>query len=256
MFDALLHGRIDTKGVRFELNMCDIEQLNAIALNETTDICKLSYAVYPLVSDRYQILSAGSALGRGNGPLVVSRRKIWPDELKDAVVGIPGAHTTANLLLKIAFPEIVNKKEYLFSDISTAINDGEIDAGVLIHEERFSYRDKGLQLVADLGACWEQLTSLPIPLGAIVINRSLESQTKELLNGLIAESIRFGFRHPELSYPFVKSHARELSDQTIENHIRMFVNEFSVDIGQEGKQAVKALFDKSGEHISQDSIFI
>ncbi len=151
MFDAMLHRRIDTEGLDFDLTMADIEQLNAAALAGEPDITKLSYASFPLVADRYRILGSGSALGRGNGPLLVSRHKLYPDELRDARIAIPGEHTTANRLLSLFFPEASDKRVYLFSDIADAVLSDECDAGVLIHEGRFTYRGKGLRLVADSG---------------------------------------------------------------------------------------------------------
>lgn len=151
MFDAMLHRRIDTEGLDFDLTMADIEQLNAAALAGEPDVTKLSYASFPLVADRYRILGSGSALGRGNGPLLVSRHKLYPDELRDARIAIPGEHTTANRLLSLFFPEASDKRVYLFSDIADAVLSDECDAGVLIHEGRFTYRGKGLRLVADLG---------------------------------------------------------------------------------------------------------
>ena len=158
MFDAMLHRRIDTEGLDFDLTMADIEQLNAAALAGEPDITKLSYASFPLVADRYRILGSGSALGRGNGPLLVSRHKLYPDELRDARIAIPGEHTTANRLLSLFFPEASDKRVYLFSDIADAVLSDECDAGVLIHEGRFTYRGKGLRLVADLGEEWEKRT--------------------------------------------------------------------------------------------------
>ena len=156
MFEAMLHGRIDTEGLVFDLHLADIEQLNGAALSGEPDISKLSYAAVPQISDRYKILNSGSALGRGNGPLLVSRYKIYPDELHDARVAIPGEHTTANLLLNKIYPSVKDRRAYLFSDIAEAVMTGECDAGVLIHEGRFVYRKIGLQLVADLGVEWEK----------------------------------------------------------------------------------------------------
>lgn len=241
MFDALVNRKIDTKGLDFEVYMADIEDLNSLALREDVDVSKLSYATYPLLKNRYKILTAGSALGYGSGPLLVSKHKIYPDELSGISVAVPGQNTTANQLLNISFPEIKDKKFYLFSDISEVILSGEVDAGVLIHEERFTYRDKGLQLVADLGECWERLTSLPIPLGAIVINRSLDPEICQQINSLLVDSIKYAFANPLSSREFVRSHARELSSETINRHIEMFVNDFSLDIGKEGRLAVERL---------------
>lgn len=238
MFDALVNRKIDCKGLQFEVHMADIEELNSIAMTQNVDVSKLSYATYPLIKENYKILTAGSALGYGSGPLLVSKHKVFKEELSDVTVAIPGEHTTANRLLEIAFPEIQRKKQYLFSDISEAILDGEVEAGVLIHEERFTYASKGLQLVADLGKEWENRFHLPIALGAIVVNRSLEPKVQHLINTLLEESIRYAFANPLSSREFVKKHARELSDETIDKHIKMFVNDYSLNIGAEGREAV------------------
>lgn len=241
MFDALVNKKIDTKGVEFEVYMADIEDLNSIAMSEDVDVSKLSYATYPLLKDRFKILRAGSALGFGSGPLLVSRKKIYADEMGDVRVAVPGEHTTANRLLDIAFESVKEKRYYLFSDISEAVLSGEVDAGVLIHEERFTYQNRGLQLVTDLGEEWEQRFKLPIPLGAIVVNRSLDDDLQRLINSLLIDSIRYAFNNPLSSREYVKAYARELSDDTIEKHIKMFVNDFSLDIGYQGEAAVEKL---------------
>ena len=241
MFDALVNGKIDCEGINFDVHMDDIEDLNSIAINSDPDITKLSYATYPLIRDRYQIMSSGSALGYNSGPLLVSKKKIYKDELGDVKIGIPGEHTTANLLLDIAFPDAKNKRGYLFSDISHAIMDNEIDAGILIHEERFTYEKKGLLLVADLGAEWDCKFHLPIPLGAIVVRRDIEKDLQLKLNSLLKKSIEYAFANPLSSREYVKKHARELSDDTIEQHINMFVNKYSLDIADDGRNAVNRL---------------
>lgn len=241
MFDALVNGKIDCKGFQFEVHMADIEELNSITMTQEVDVSKLSYATYPLIKENYKILTAGSALGYGSGPLLVSKYKIFKEELSDVTVAIPGEHTTANRLLEIAFPEIQRKKQYLFSDISEAILEGEVDAGVLIHEERFTYESKGLQLVTDLGEEWENRFHLPIALGAIVVNRSLEPEVQQSINTLLKESICYAFANPLSSREFVKKHARELSDEIIEKHIKMFVNDYSLDIGTTGREAIVRL---------------
>lgn len=246
MFDALIHKKIDTLGYEFELTMADIEQLNSYAIKNLVNITKLSYALYPTISDNYQILKSGSAIGRGNGPLLVSRRKIYPDELHDAVVAIPGEMTTANFLLSKVFPKVKEKKAYLFSDVATAILDSEVDCGVLIHEQRFRYKEMGLQLVADLGEEWEKLTGKMIPLGAIVIQRELPSKVKKDIEQLIRKSVQFAFDNPKSSYNFVKNNAKELDDETIGKHIEMFVNNYSIDLTDIGVASVEELFSSAG----------
>lgn len=246
MFDALIHKKIDTLGYEFELNMCDIEQLNKCALSGEVNLTKLSYSNYPTISENYQILHSGSAIGRGNGPLLVSRRKIYLDELHDTVIGIPGKLTTANFLLDRAFPQIKEKREYLFSDIANAIMDSEIDCGILIHEQRFTYAENGLRLIIDLGAEWERLTGKMIPLGAIVVQRKLPIDVKKDLELLVRRSVEYALSNPNSSYNFVKKNAVELDDDTILKHINMFVNEYSIDLTQEGIDSIEELFNSAG----------
>ncbi len=245
MFDALLHGRIDTEGLTFEPYLADIEELNALALAGIPDITKCSYAVVPQIAARYQVLNSGSALGHGNGPLLVARMPLEKSELSGITVAIPGERTTANLLLKNLFPEITAKREMLFSDIIPAVASGAVDAGVLIHEGRFVYREKGLSLVADLGLEWEARHGLPLPLGAIAVRSSLPDAVKRTLDRLVAGSVRYALAHPEASRDFIKKHARELDEEVIRSHIDLFVNDFSVDLGNEGRTAVERLAGKT-----------
>lgn len=249
MFDAAVHGRIDTEGLSFELNLADIEQLNSAAIKGEADITKLSYAVYPLIKTNYKILNSGSALGRGNGPLLVSRHKIYTDELSDAHVAIPGLHTTANLLLERLFPSIKSKQAYLFSDVAEAVMEGECDAGVLIHEGRFTYREKGLRLVADLGVEWEKQTSMPLPLGAIAVSNRLDPETQKKVERVVRRSVEYALANPAVSAPFVKQYAQELSADVTARHIELFVNDFSVDLGEEGRKAVMKLLGTDSKEI-------
>lgn len=247
MFDAMIHRRIDTEGLEFDLTMADIEQLNAAAIAGEADLSKLSYASVPLLGGRYRILRSGSALGRGNGPLLVSRHKIYPDELRDARVAIPGEHTTANRLLSLIYPEAADKRVYLFSDIADCVMSGECDAGVLIHEGRFTYREKGLRLVADLGLEWEKKTALPLPLGAIVASARLGPEVIRTADRVLRRSVEYAFAHPEASAAFVRSHAQEMSEDVTRSHIELFVNRHSIDLGDEGRRAVLRLLELKDE---------
>lgn len=251
MFDALIHKRIDTEGLDLELKMSDIENLNGDAIKSIPHISKISYAVYPLIADRYTILNSGSALGRGNGPLLVSRRAIYPDEMHDATVAVPGMHTTANLLMERLFPDVRRKKPYLFSDITEAVMSGECDAGVLIHEGRFVYEKHGLRLIADLGVEWEKETGLPLPLGAIAVSNEIDDYTKIKIDRVIRRSIEYAMANPKDSFPFVKTNARELDDDVIAEHIDLFVNDYSINLGDEGRKAVRELLG-----ISEKTIFV
>lgn len=257
MFDALINSKIDLRGYKFDCVFEDIDTLNKNIKESRSDISKISYAAYPAISEQYNILSSGSALGRGNAPLLVSRKKIYPDEVAHCKIAIPGYDTTAALLLKFAFGEVKELKQYLFSDIAEAILSDEVDAGVLIHEERFVYKEKSLRLVADLSDCWNEKTNLPIPLGAIVVNKSLDIKIQQDINSLLRESIEFAFDNMQSSWQFVKQHARYMEDDVIEQHINMFVNKFSLEIGDEGERAVLTLLKTTAVQREFDkSIFI
>ena len=245
MFDALLHRRIDTEGVEFEPRLADIEELNRLALSGEADITKCSYAVVPQIIDEYQILNSGSALGRGNGPLLVSKRPLDRNGLSGLTVAIPGERTTANLLLKSLFPEMQDKREMLFSEVIPAVVAGKADAGVLIHEGRFVYREKGLSLVADLGMEWETRYGLPLPLGAIAVRRSLPEELKRKMDRLLSRSVGYAFENPDESRAFIKRYAKELDDDVIRSHIDLFVNSYSLDLGEEGRKAVARLIGDS-----------
>jgi len=244
MFWAMLHRQVDTCGMTFSVAMRDIEQLNRAATEQEFDVVKISYAHYPKVSQAYQLLSAGSALGFGNGPLLVSRRKIYPDEVPHLRIAVPGVHTTANLLLTMAYPTATNKKEYLFSDIEEVVLSDEADAGLLIHETRFTYTQKGLRKIMDMGEYWENETGLPLPLGGIAVRRDLPEKTKHQLNASLRESVHYALQNPNATDEFVVLHAKEMSLDVCRKHINLYVNEFSVDLGEKGKQAIHTLFNK------------
>ncbi len=243
VFDALVHHKIDTEGLTFDLHLADVEELNKLAMEASVDITKLSYHAYAYVAKNYLILSSGSALGRGNGPLFVSKKKIYPDEVGSAAVAIPGKHTTAAMLLRLAFPAVKQAKEYLFSDIESAILDNEVDAGVLIHEGRFTYQKKGLQLIADLGEKWEEQSKQPIPLGCIAVKRALPPDIRMKVDSVLRKSVAFALNNPKESDNFVQQYAQEMDREVIQKHIALFVNQSTVDLGEEGKKAVRVFFD-------------
>lgn len=247
MFDALVNQKIDTQGFEFEIKIADVEELNQLAMKNELDVTKLSYFAYSKVFEQYQWLTSGSALGRNNGPLLISKKKIYPDEVHDLKIAIPGENTTANLLLSIAYPNAKNKHIYLFSDIDEALLSNEVDAGLIIHETRFTFERKGLKKIVDLGEFWEKETGFPIPLGGIVVKRDLNNDVKLQLNKLLKESVNYAFKHPEDTYPYVKKYAQELEDNVIRQHIDLYVNQFSVDIGEEGKNAVSELFKRASD---------
>ena len=237
MFEALLAGRINTEGLEFDVKFTDIEQLNSEALDGKPDVTKLSYAILPEVAGAYKILNSGSALGRGNGPLLVSRGDV--DDIGAAPrVAIPGLHTTANMLMSRLFPKLINKTPVLFSEIAERVAAGDFDAGVLIHEGRFTYREQGLQLVADLGERWEAATGLPLPLGAIAASRGLAPEVARRIDRVLGRSIEYAMANLSVSYDFVRKHAREMDEAVIRSHIALFVNDFSLELGAEGRRAV------------------
>lgn len=236
-FDAIVNGRI-AHDLDLAVEYHDIEVLNEGVLRGEPDISKISYAVYPLVADRYRLLDSGSALGRGNGQLLL-RRKGETGAIRK--VASPGKNTTANALLMRYFPEVEQVDQMLFSDIAAAVERGDVDAGVLIHEGRFVYERRNLELVADLGKLWEAETNLPLPLGAIVAKRELCDAFIAKFEALLAESVRYAFDNPLASRDFVKRHAQELEDEVIDKHISLFVNDFTVSLGDEGRRAVECL---------------
>ena len=237
-FDALINGRIENCVGELNVEYHDVEVLNEGVLASVPDISKISYSVYPKIADRYALLDSGSALGRGNGQLLV-RRKGESAPLRR--VASPGVNTTANALLMRYFPDVEEVVPMLFSEIAKAVESGEVDGGVLIHEGRFVYERYGLELVADLGQMWEAETGLPLPLGAIVIKRDLPIEVRRGFEQMLAESVRFAFENPTLSREFIKQHAQELEDDIIERHISLFVNDFTISLGEEGRRAVERL---------------
>ncbi len=249
IFDAMVHNRIDTENIEFELVMADVEELNRMAFKAEIDITKISYHAYAYIADSYRLLNSGSALGYKNGPLLVSKHKVFPDEIEYLKIAIPGKHTTANLLLSIAYPNQKNKKEYLFSDIEEVVASGEMDAGLIIHENRFTYQQKGLLKVADLGEFWETKTGMAIPLGGIVVNRKLNLEVQKSVNRIMKRSVEYAFENPKASYPFVKHHAQAMDDNVMQSHINLYVNEFTRDLGVGGRKAIETLYREAFENM-------
>ena len=253
IFDALIHHKIDTEGLDFEVFYDDVETLNQKAMHGKLDITKLSYHAFAYVADKYVLLDAGSALGFGVGPLLICNddpeRLIsnLKSQISNLKIGIPGKYTTANFLLGLAFPNATNKVELVFSEIEDAVLDGIIDVGLIIHENRFTYQNKGLKKIIDLGDYWEKQTGCAIPLGGIVANRKLPLEVQHKVNRVIRRSVEFAFENPKSGLEFIRSHAQEMSEEVMYKHIELYVNKFSVDLGAEGKKAVKLLFDTALE---------
>jgi len=253
IFDALIHHKIDTEGLDFEVFYDDVETLNQKAFRGELDITKLSYHAFAYIVDKYVLLDAGSALGFGVGPMLIckddseqlySRLKTQGSELK---IGIPGKYTTANFLLGLAFPEATNKVELVFSDIENAVLEGRVDAGLIIHENRFTYQDKGLKKIIDLGDYWEKETGCAIPLGGIVANRNLPEDVQHKINRILRKSVEFAFANPKSGIDFIRQHAQEMSEEVMYKHIELYVNKYSVDLGEEGRKAIQLMFDTALE---------
>lgn len=250
IFDALIHNKIDTEGLEFEVFYDDVETLNQKAFRGELDITKLSYHAFAYAADKYVLLDAGSALGFGVGPMLITKQEdisYLLSHISDQKIAIPGKYTTANFLLSLAFPEATNKQELVFSDIENAVLDGRVDVGLIIHENRFTYQDKGLHKVMDLGDYWEKETGCAIPLGGIVANRNLPKDVQQKINRLIRQSVEFAFDNPKSGLDYIRSHAQEMSEEVMYKHIDLYVNKFSVDLGEEGKIAVKLMFDTALE---------
>jgi 1,4-dihydroxy-6-naphthoate synthase len=247
MFDAIVNRRIDLEGLEFDVRLADVEALNKAAFAGAVDVTKLSYHAYAYCARDYVLLDAGSALGRECGPLLISKRSVAPAELASGAVrvAIPGRFTTANFLLGLAFPEVQDKTELLFSEIEGAVLDGRVDAGLIIHENRFTYAAKGLRKIVDLGEFWEAETGSPIPLGGIVVRRTLPAAIAQSVNRVVRRSVEFAFAHRSASLPFVREHAQEMSEAVMYQHIDLYVNEFSIDLGAEGRRAVELLFERA-----------
>lgn len=259
IFDAMVHGKIDTEGLEFELVMEDVEALNQRAFKSELDITKLSFHAFLYVQENYILLRSGSALGFNCGPLLVESAELSVERRKSAKlstlnaqlstfrIAIPGKNTTANFLLSLAFPNAKNKTEVLFSEIEQGVLDGKYDAGLIIHESRFTYQEKGLKKIIDLGEFWESLIHAPIPLGGIVARRNFDNDLLQKINRVIKKSVEYAYENTADVMPYVKTHAQEMSEEVMKKHIDLYVNEFSIDLGVKGKEAVDILFKKALE---------
>ncbi|MDR3712906.1 MAG: 1,4-dihydroxy-6-naphthoate synthase [Puia sp.] len=243
IFDALVNGKIDTEGYEFETVLEDVETLNKWALTGRLALSKISYGVLPLLLDTYDLLDAGGALGKGVGPLLIARPGDKTPDPAQGRVAIPGRHTTAHLLFSLAYPEAHNKEFMVFSGIEEAVLNGRVDCGVIIHENRFTYQQKGLVKLMDLGNFWEQQTNCPIPLGGIVIRKDLGEDQAAKINALIRKSVEFAFgNYPDLP-DYTRQHAQEMNENVMRQHIDLYVNDYSLSLGDDGKAAIRTLLD-------------
>ncbi|MBI5846386.1 MAG: 1,4-dihydroxy-6-naphthoate synthase [Nitrospirae bacterium] len=248
IFYALVHGKIDTEGIAYKEVLEDVETLNQMAQQDKLDITKVSFHAFGFLRDRYCLLRSGGALGKGCGPLVVAQDECSMQDLRGKTIAIPGELTTAFLLLQVFDPELKKKIKVMpFHQIIDAVKNGEADAGLIIHESRFTYQQAGLKQLMDLGAWWEQETGLPIPLGCIIAKRELGKERVQKIEALIRKSLEYAFSHSEEAKTYIKRHAQELDDTVIEQHIRLYVNEYSLDIKDEGLYAVEELFRRAAE---------
>jgi 1,4-dihydroxy-6-naphthoate synthase len=251
IFDALVNRKIDTGGFEFEAVMEDVETLNRMALQEKLDITKISYGVLPRILPAYKVLNAGGALGIGVGPLLVSAGPIDTEKVNELIIALPGVNTTAHMLFSLAFPGAIKKKFMVFSSIEDAVLSGEADAGVIIHENRFTYEAKGLHKVMDLGDFWEKTTGNPIPLGGIVMNRRYETTLMQLVDEMIRQSlISSRNAYPELS-AYVRSNAQEMEEEVMRKHIGLYVNDYSLHLGPRGRAAVWQMLEIAGQIFPQ-----
>jgi 1,4-dihydroxy-6-naphthoate synthase len=243
IFDALVNKKIDTEGFEFDTVLADVETLNQWALQGKLDITKLSFPAFFRSLKNYSLLNAGSAVGKGVGPLLItdSQQKITDDEINQASIALPGVNTTADLLFSFAYPEATDKKFMIFSAIEEALINKEVDLGVIIHENRFTYLQKGLHKVKDLGEYWEERMELPLPLGGIAINQSIKRSDALKVNELIQKSLDFAFNNYPFIPDYVKQHSQEMNEDVMRQHIELYVNNYSLDLGEEGRLSIESL---------------
>ncbi|MBS4065084.1 MAG: 1,4-dihydroxy-6-naphthoate synthase [Chitinophagaceae bacterium] len=252
IFDALVNNKIDAEGLEFDVLLEDVQTLNEWALQGKLDISKISYGVYPLVLNSYSLLKSGGALGKGVGPLLITKSEIRNtniEELRQLVnnstIAIPGVNTTAHFLFSQAFPTAKKKTFMVFHEIEEAVLSGKVDCGVIIHENRFTYQQKGLHKLIDLGEYWEQSTGLPIPLGGIVAHNRIDADVRTKVDRLIRKSLEYAFTNYPFVTEYVKQHSQEMSEEVMRMHIDLYVNNYSLDLGDEGMQAVNNLLNIS-----------
>ena len=245
IFDALVNKKIDTEGIEFEALLEDVQTLNKWALEKKLEVSKISYGVLPLVLDNYTLLNSGGALGKGVGPLLISKNPVSDiaTEISKMSIAIPGENTTAHLLFSYAFPSALKKKFMVFHEIEKAVIDEKVDIGVIIHENRFTYMDKGLVKLMDLGEFWEQSTGNAIPLGGIIIDRKIDTQIQKKVDELIRKSLEYSFANYPVISSYVAEHSQEMSEDITRKHIDLYVNDFSFSLGDEGRNAVHTLLD-------------
>ena len=242
IFDALVNQKIDTQGFEFEAVLEDIQTLNEWSSEGKLDITKLSFPAFFKNQQQYNMLQSGGALGKGVGPLLVAKKMVNVPDIRHCIIAIPGENTTANFLLNFAFPEATNKTSILFSEIEDAVGQGKFDLGVIIHENRFTYQQKGLIRICDLGEIWEQRQRAPIPLACIAIKKTFSSELAEKIDSLIRQSVEFAFSNNREITEYTRLHAQAMDEEVMKKHIGLYVNEYSLDLGTEGNKAIEELY--------------
>jgi 1,4-dihydroxy-6-naphthoate synthase len=247
MFYPLVHGLVDTEGISYRERLEDVETLNRLALAGELDVSKVSYHALGHIRNDYALLRAGSALGRGCGPLLVAAEKIDPADLRGRTIAVPGRYTTAKLLLRLFDPALDTFIIMPFNEIMDAVLSGSVDAGLIIHESRFTYQGFGLHKLLDLGEWWEGETGLPIPLGGIVARRSLGAETIAAVERALKAGVGYARSHPDEAARYIGEHAQEMSPEVCAAHIGLYVNDFSADLGDEGIRAITCLLQRAEE---------
>lgn len=263
IFDALVNHKIDTGDFNFTVQLEDVETLNEMAKNEVLDFTKISYGVLPLIAKNYIVMNSGSALGKGVGPLLISKNPVDFKDVEKYTIAIPGENTTAHLLFSLAFPDAKNKVFKRYDEIENSVIESDKVLGVIIHENRFTYMEKGLNKIIDLGNFWEEKTSLPIPLGGIVGKRNIDQKTLMQVDALIKESMEFAFENYPLITDYVKEHSQEMEEDVMKKHIDLYVNKFSINLGPEGRNAIQQFMDiyktshqSKAPALSDDELFL
>lgn len=239
IFDAIVNNKIDLEGISFEPIIEDVQTLNDKAFENELDITKLSFYAFSKLQEDYRLLDSGSALGNNCGPLLIAATAYSSSQINNLRIAVPGKYTTAHFLFCMAFPEANNKTEMIFSEIEGAILDGHVDAGVIIHENRFTYQSKGLIKIIDLGEYWETKTGLPIPLGCIAAGKNFSDEMHQKINRVIRRSVEYAFANPDSSKMFIKKYSQELQHEVIQKHIDLYVNNYTIDLGERGRKAVE-----------------
>ena len=263
IFDALVNNKIDTEGLEFDVRLEDVETLNGLAIKQQLDFTKVSYGVLPLILKTYKVLNAGSALGKGVGPLLISKKIIPFNEVDECIIAIPGENTTAHMLFSQAFPNATKKVFKRYDEIENFVLESvEKHLGVIIHENRFTYFDKGLQKIVDLGNFWEEKTGYPIPLGGIAGKRSINETILSKADTLIKKSIEYAFSNYPFITDYVKTHSQEMETDVMKKHIDLYVNNYSINLGRDGKKAVEkviSVYNKTNDktlNIVEDDLFV